>query len=828
MITNPYIAGNPVTGSAMFFGRSDVFEFVRANLIGRHQDNILVLHGQRRTGKTSVLYQMHRFIDPSYIPILVDVQGMTLKRLSGLLWELATTIQRGLRRPHGIRLPRPVRQDYQADARHQFQQVFLGQVQQAIGDRRLLLMFDESELLYDKVQAGDLETDVFRYLSSLMQHHSFLAFLFTVGAKLEQMQGAFASLFRVALYKEITFLDDAATAELITGPVRGHYAYAPLAVRKIARLASGHPYYTQLVCHELFTRQRQTGFKMATKEDVDAVLPQVLEASTSNLRYTWEQGDGAEKAVMAVLKDQIADDQPDGRLDRAELDAALVACEIPIPRGEVVRALQDLSLRDVVTDEAPYGFRIDLLRQWLRQNAPMAWVKEEIRDDIAVWQRGHRAPGRRRGLAIGLILAVLVLIGAGIGVTRFLIRSATHAAATTLTAEAIAIAQREATTEALVARQQDPGVRATATAERARLEAILSTQTAQVEAGLTATAAMHTATAQEIEPPTMASIQTATALPAATGTPTPTAVATAVPTSTSTPAPTAAATPTAAPTPTTAATTVPASTGTPPVEPTALPPVTGGRIAFIAGNEVYTSNPDGSDQQRLTFNGAVESDPAWSPDGQRIAVYSDRTGNGEIFGMNADGSGAIQITDHPAPDLYPCWSPDGTRIAFVSERDNTRELYVVGAGGGEAQRLTHNNVDEAYPAWSPDGTVIAVAGQQSGQGGMWTVRADGSNGDNPTQINGISGTFADLTWHGGRIYFAAANTEHGSDWNVYSVLPDGGGWSFHATGPGDDRSPSWSPSGAQMVFANSNNLYITPPGPFLLFEQASDPDWSPR
>jgi hypothetical protein len=109
-IVNPYIAGNPVTGSAMFFGRNDVFDFVRNNLIGQHQDNILVLHGQRRTGKTSVLYQMHRFLDPSYVPILVDMQGMTLEGIDGFLWELAYTIQRGLRRPHGIRLPRPGRQ----------------------------------------------------------------------------------------------------------------------------------------------------------------------------------------------------------------------------------------------------------------------------------------------------------------------------------------------------------------------------------------------------------------------------------------------------------------------------------------------------------------------------------------------------------------------------------------------------------------------------------------------------------------------------------------------------------------------------------------------
>ena len=85
-------------------------------------------------GKTSVLYQMHRYIDPVYLPVLVDIQGMTLEGMSGFLWELAYTIQRGLRRPHNIQLPRPKRQDYQQDPRHEFPQIFLPQVQEVIGE----------------------------------------------------------------------------------------------------------------------------------------------------------------------------------------------------------------------------------------------------------------------------------------------------------------------------------------------------------------------------------------------------------------------------------------------------------------------------------------------------------------------------------------------------------------------------------------------------------------------------------------------------------------------------------------------------------------------
>ena len=66
-IINPYIAGNPVTGPEMFFGREDVFQFLRQTLMGQHRDNVIVLYGQRRTGKTSVLYQMRSHLDPRYL-----------------------------------------------------------------------------------------------------------------------------------------------------------------------------------------------------------------------------------------------------------------------------------------------------------------------------------------------------------------------------------------------------------------------------------------------------------------------------------------------------------------------------------------------------------------------------------------------------------------------------------------------------------------------------------------------------------------------------------------------------------------------------------------
>ena len=106
-LTNPYVAGSPLTQSAMFFGRQDVFDFVRKSLVGRHQDNIIVLYGQRRTGKTSVLYQMRHNLESRYVPLLIDLQGLSLSSISSFFGELAIGIQRQLRRDWGISLPRP-------------------------------------------------------------------------------------------------------------------------------------------------------------------------------------------------------------------------------------------------------------------------------------------------------------------------------------------------------------------------------------------------------------------------------------------------------------------------------------------------------------------------------------------------------------------------------------------------------------------------------------------------------------------------------------------------------------------------------------------------
>ena len=86
---------------------------------------------------------------------------------------------------------------------------------------------------------------------------------------------------------------------------------------------------------------------------------------------------------------------------------------------------------------------------------------------------------------------------------------------------------------------------------------------------------------------------------------------------------------------------------------------------------------NGNNQRRLTYNGAYDEQPIWSPDGRSIAFISKRDGNFEIYVMDADGNNQRRLTYNGADDEQPSWSPDGRSIAFHSIRDGNWAIYVM-------------------------------------------------------------------------------------------------------------------------------------------------------
>jgi Tol biopolymer transport system component len=126
------------------------------------------------------------------------------------------------------------------------------------------------------------------------------------------------------------------------------------------------------------------------------------------------------------------------------------------------------------------------------------------------------------------------------------------------------------------------------------------------------------------------------------------------------------------------------------------------------------------------------TDPAWSPDGARLAFARVSDGNAHVFVANADGSDAQQITEGPADDIEPAWSPDGRFLVFCSAHGNDRwtqsNLFAVRPDGSGLVQLTEGDRLACRPSWGRDGFIYFHA-NVTDRFHIWRVRPVGMFAD---------------------------------------------------------------------------------------------------
>ena len=264
---------------------------------------------------------------------------------------------------------------------------FLPEVLSKLGESILLLTFDEFDTLSETEIQQSLTKPLIAYLRRLFDLPN-LNFIFSIGSsghKLENMQASYTEFFKTALYRKISFLKQEDCAHLITRPVEGMLAYEPAAVERIYTITSGHPYFTQLICHELFSLSQKTGRRSLTREDVESVLEDVIERGTVNLKFVWDEASDLEKWVLSSLAHELQaqdhDRQALGIQSRLvcndkQLASVLNNQHVRYSENDLNSALVHLREKDVLTQEN--RFVVELLCVWLLKNRPLDRVREEL------------------------------------------------------------------------------------------------------------------------------------------------------------------------------------------------------------------------------------------------------------------------------------------------------------------------------------------------------------------------------------------------------------------------------------------------------------------
>jgi tetratricopeptide (TPR) repeat protein len=372
-VPNPYIAGPPIGGDEGFYGRQDVFDLIRKTFASTHQ-KVIVLFGQRRVGKTSILYQLQKppNLPEGFHPVYFNLEGRASQNLDEVLYALAEKIAETLN------LPSVAQSEFQSDGDY-FSKRFLPQAYEALQDQRLLLLFDEFDVLSEELLDGTMALNTFfPYLQNRLFNEERLAYIFVVGRRLEELTSEFLATFKQARTLPISFLSEEDARRLIREPMLGVVEYDNDAIGRIISLTACHPYLMQLVCFELVDYLDSLGKTKVTVDDVNAAVDDAIESGGSGLAWLWDGLPIAERFILSAVS-SVADEN--GIATKESINEALHRHRVQLLGVELTRApdaLVNWGWLERTEKRDGYKFVAELLRRWIGKKHPLENAKQEL------------------------------------------------------------------------------------------------------------------------------------------------------------------------------------------------------------------------------------------------------------------------------------------------------------------------------------------------------------------------------------------------------------------------------------------------------------------
>ena len=380
IIPNPYNISKPARSRSMFFGRKDIIDYVVNHVNKKGSNNILVLHGERRIGKTSILLQLKdNFLSQKHIPVYIDMHAITCKGTDIFFYNLSRCILNSLEKENLV-MDKLCLEEFRKAPAANFNRKILNPIEEKLEDRKLVLMFDEIEELYNLVKDRKIDEKTLYFLRDTIQERKKICFIFTGAHQLTEIKGQYwSTLLNMTVHKRVDTLSKNDTMDLIMKPVEKYdMRYQESAKEYIFQISGGHPYFAQLVCYEMVEYHNKTQKSYLKIHDINNALDRICEKGNYPLQFIWEQSEKNERIILAALAEIENLSKP------LMNESLLVLMRRYLPHytlGELLDTLGKLSQRRILVKERDkdlYRFKVELVRMWIIRNQKLHEIIEEV------------------------------------------------------------------------------------------------------------------------------------------------------------------------------------------------------------------------------------------------------------------------------------------------------------------------------------------------------------------------------------------------------------------------------------------------------------------
>lgn len=395
---SPYVVGKPIEQQEMFYGRDDVIEQIKDHFNDEAQSNVILLEGNRRTGKTSILKQLQKRGINNWLMVECSLQGAgsmathhVFRLFTRKIWEACNEV--GIStwppsqlpptpdKPIELQMVKALDATFSGENPFEAFELYLQTVLKKIQPRKLLLMLDEFDKLQEGIDKRITNPQVPENIRYLLHTYSDMSAIITGSRRLKRLREEYWSvLFGFGYQIGISALPLDAARNLVTEPVKGRLRFLPEARDRIVSLCACQPFLIQSLCTRVFEQAKRQVERTVTPALVESAAGAMVE-DNEHFRTLWNYArTERRRMIMAICQRFSGGDDPTN-LDFLEMKFEEFGVRVPQKRGlgEDLDFLRELELInfDSTQGREAYTLSIPLMEKWIKLHVDFEDLKRE-------------------------------------------------------------------------------------------------------------------------------------------------------------------------------------------------------------------------------------------------------------------------------------------------------------------------------------------------------------------------------------------------------------------------------------------------------------------